>query len=94
MISLALVRPAVVNEIRKDHPELSPEGFICKADPDRIALRNSRLEKKFTIDIFPGGHFTPETQARRINGLIAEFLHIVSSSGSSAATITSGKRRS
>jgi uncharacterized membrane protein len=39
MIPLALVRPAVVDEIRKDHPELSLEGFICKDDLNRYRIR-------------------------------------------------------
>ena len=39
MIPLALVRPAVVEEIRKDHPELSLEGFICKDDLNRYRIR-------------------------------------------------------
>ena len=39
MIPLALVRPAVVNEIRKDFPALSPEGFICKDDLNRYRIR-------------------------------------------------------
>ena len=39
MIPLALVRPAVVDEIRKDHPELSLDGFICKDDLNRYRIR-------------------------------------------------------
>jgi len=39
MIPLALVRPAVVNEIRKDHNELSLDGFICKDDLNRYRIR-------------------------------------------------------
>ncbi|MCB2149007.1 MAG: DUF1003 domain-containing protein [Deltaproteobacteria bacterium] len=39
MIPLALVRPAIVNEIRRDHPELSLEGFICKDDLNRYRIR-------------------------------------------------------
>ena len=35
MIPLALVRPAVVDEIRKDYPELSVDGLICKDDLQR-----------------------------------------------------------
>ena len=39
MIPLALVRPAVVDEIRKDHPDLSIDGFICKDDLNRYRIR-------------------------------------------------------
>jgi uncharacterized membrane protein len=39
MIPLALVRPAVVNEIRKDHPDLTVDGFICKDDLNRYRIR-------------------------------------------------------
>lgn len=39
MIPLALVRPAVVNEIRKDHPGLSDDGLICKDDLNRYRIR-------------------------------------------------------
>jgi len=39
MIPLALVRPAVVDEIRKDHPELSVDGSICKDDLNRYRIR-------------------------------------------------------
>ncbi|WP_372683182.1 DUF1003 domain-containing protein [Desulfosarcina sp.] len=39
MIPLALVRPAVVNEIRNDHPDLTVDGFICKDDLNRYRIR-------------------------------------------------------
>ena len=39
MVPLALVRPAIVEVIRKDHPELSLDGFICKDDLNRYRLR-------------------------------------------------------
>lgn len=39
MIPLTLVRPAIVNEIRKDHPDLSTEGYICKDDLNRYRIR-------------------------------------------------------
>jgi uncharacterized membrane protein len=39
MIPLALVRPAVVDEIRKDHPDVSEDGFICKDDLNRYRIR-------------------------------------------------------
>ncbi len=39
MIPLALVRPAVVNEVRKDHPDLTVDGFICKDDLNRYRIR-------------------------------------------------------
>jgi uncharacterized membrane protein len=39
MIPLALVRSAVVDEIRKDNPELSVGGFICKDDLNRYRIR-------------------------------------------------------
>jgi uncharacterized membrane protein len=39
MIPLALVRPAVVDEIRKDHPGLSVDGLICKDDLNRYRIR-------------------------------------------------------
>ena len=39
MIPLALVRPAVVDEIRKDHAGLSVDGLICKDDLNRYRIR-------------------------------------------------------
>jgi uncharacterized membrane protein len=39
IIPLTLVRPAIVNEIRKDHPDLSIEGYICKDDLNRYRIR-------------------------------------------------------
>ncbi|MEE4113234.1 MAG: DUF1003 domain-containing protein [Desulfobacteraceae bacterium] len=39
MIPLALVRPAVVSEIRKDRPALTMDGFICKDDLNRYRIR-------------------------------------------------------
>jgi len=39
VVPLALVRPAVVDAIRKDHPDLSLDGFICKDDLNRYRLR-------------------------------------------------------
>ena len=39
MVALALVRPAVVEAIRKDEPGLSLDGFICKDDLNRYRLR-------------------------------------------------------
>jgi len=36
---LALVRPAIIEEMRKDHPGLSTEGFICKDDLNRYRIR-------------------------------------------------------
>jgi len=39
MVPLALVRPAVVDAIRKDYPHLSLDGFICKEDLNRYRLR-------------------------------------------------------
>ena len=39
MIPLALVRPAVIDEIRKDKPELSEDGFICKDDLNHYRIR-------------------------------------------------------
>ncbi|BBO75596.1 hypothetical protein DSCW_30130 [Desulfosarcina widdelii] len=38
-VPLALVRPAVLEEIRKDHPDLSTDGFICKDDLNRYRIR-------------------------------------------------------
>jgi len=39
MVPLAIVRPAVVNEIRKDHADLQTTGFICKEDLNRYRIR-------------------------------------------------------
>jgi uncharacterized membrane protein len=39
MIPIALVRPAVVDEMRKDHPDLSVDGFICKNDLNQYRIR-------------------------------------------------------
>jgi hypothetical protein len=39
MVPIALVRPAVVGEIRKDHRGLSVDGFICKDDLNRYRIR-------------------------------------------------------
>ena len=39
MIPIALVRLAVVDEMRKDHPDLSVDGFICKNDLNQYRIR-------------------------------------------------------
>jgi len=39
LVPLALVRPAVVDEIRKDVPDLTADGFICKEDLNRYRIR-------------------------------------------------------
>ena len=39
MVPLALVRSAVVDIVRKEHPGLSLDGFICKDDLNRYRLR-------------------------------------------------------
>jgi len=36
----AIVRPSVVEEIRKDHPQWSEQGFICHADLARYRVRH------------------------------------------------------
>ena len=39
MVPLTLVRPVLVDLMRKDHAGLSPEGFVCKEDLNRYRVR-------------------------------------------------------
>jgi pimeloyl-ACP methyl ester carboxylesterase len=75
------------------HPKLKPDDLgqietptlviVGKRDIVTIehALQMAARIKNGTIAIVPGGHFTPITQAPRVNRLIAEFLEISTISG-------------
>lgn len=39
MVPVTLVRPAIVTEIRRDHPDLPEQGYICKDDLNRYRIR-------------------------------------------------------
>src|SRR5262245_17194166 len=35
IVRLDVVRPAIVDRIREDHPDLPADGFVCRTDLDR-----------------------------------------------------------
>jgi pimeloyl-ACP methyl ester carboxylesterase len=70
------------------HPKLEPEDLgqieaptlVIVGKRDIVSIEHAREMaariKNGTIAVVPGGHFTPITQAARINRLIADFLGI------------------
>lgn len=66
-----------------DLAAISAPTLVIVGDADLVSTSHARLMAEWlangSLAIIKGGHFTPVTQARRVNELIAEFLSPVSS---------------
>ena len=63
-----------------DLAEIAAPTLVIVGESDIVSISHARQMSEQlahgSLVIIPGGHFTPVTQARRVNGLIAEFLGI------------------
>jgi len=63
-----------------DLGEINAPTLVIVGESDVVSISHARQMSEQlahgSLAIIPGGHFTPITQPRRVNGLIAEFLGI------------------
>ena len=63
---------------RADLEQIRAPTLVIVGEKDVVSLSHSRRMAEWlangSLAVVPGGHYTPVTQARRVNALIAEFL--------------------
>jgi pimeloyl-ACP methyl ester carboxylesterase len=63
-----------------DLERITAPALVIVGSKDVVSIAHARQMAKElangSLDIIPGGHFTPVTQARRVNNLIADFFGI------------------
>lgn len=68
---------------RADLETITAPTLVIVGDADVVSASHARLMAEWlpngSLAIIAGGHFTPVTQARRVNELIADFLKSVAS---------------
>jgi pimeloyl-ACP methyl ester carboxylesterase len=74
---------------RADLEKIIAPTLVVVGESDVVSLSHARYMAKWlangSLAILPGGHFTPVTEARRVNALIVEFLGRAASQGDAAS---------